>query len=225
MRRRLLAADHAVLRRLTTADSKFFSLALPALGRAADHGWLWWAISGVLAATGDRRARRAALRGAVALGVASFAANVVSKRAVRRPRPPVHLVPVPGALRRPPITTSFPSGHSASAAAFAAGVALEWPLLAAPVGVLAAGVAASRVATGVHYPSDVLAGAALGLGAGALTLWWWPRTVLGPARRSGSISGARRTTSSSTPAAPGCTRIWCGTGRNGNARSANGPPC
>nr|WP_261994924.1 phosphatase PAP2 family protein [Streptomyces sp. me109] len=68
----------------------------------------------------------------------------------------------PGTLKRQPITTSFPSGHSASAAAFATGVALEsrgWGVAVAP---LATAVALSRVYTGAHFPSDVLAGAALG---------------------------------------------------------------
>ncbi|GHF76907.1 phosphoesterase [Amycolatopsis bartoniae] len=154
---------------------------LPPLGRAANYGRLWWGVSAALAATGNRRARRAALRGLISLGAASFAANVVSKQVVRRPRPPIELTPVARRLARIPVTTSFPSGHSASAAAFAAGVAIESPLLAVPVGLLAAGVGASRVVTGVHYPTDVLAGFALGLGAGALTTWWWPATPAGPA--------------------------------------------
>lgn len=182
MWRRLPAADRWILRHVAGSGANPVTNALPPLGRAANYSRLWWGLSAALAATGNRRARRAALRGMVSIGVASIAANVVSKRAVRRPRPPVELTPVARRLARAPITTSFPSGHSASAAAFAAGVALEWPLLAAPVGVLAGGVAASRVVTGVHYPSDVLAGIALGLGAGVLTLWWWPRSTPGPAQ-------------------------------------------
>jgi undecaprenyl-diphosphatase len=63
----------------------------------------------------------------------------------------------------------------ASAAAFATGVALEVPALAVPVGGLAAAVGASRVTSRMHYPSDVLAGFALGTAAGLLTLRWWPR--------------------------------------------------
>ncbi|KUL54755.1 phosphoesterase, partial [Streptomyces sp. NRRL F-4489] len=74
-------------------------------------------------------------------------------------------VPAIRRVRRQPFTSSFPSGHAASAAAFATGVAFEkpwWGLALAPV---AASVAFSRVYTGVHYPGDVLAGAALGVGA------------------------------------------------------------
>ncbi len=97
--------------------------------------------------------------------MASAAINTVGKGAVRRERPIADLVPVVRQLKRQPVTTSFPSGHAASAAAFATGVALEskgWGAVVAPVAVA---VAASRVYTGVHYPSDVLAGAALGVGA------------------------------------------------------------
>lgn len=177
MWRRLPAADRWVLRHLGATDARALRV-LPPLGRAANHGRLWWGVSAALAATGNRRA---GLRGMIALSAASFAANVVSKRSVRRPRPPLELTPVARHLSRIPVTTSFPSGHSASAAAFATGVALEWPVLAVPVGLLAAGVGASRVVTGVHYPTDVLAGFALGLGAGAATMWWWPRTPRGPA--------------------------------------------
>jgi diacylglycerol kinase family enzyme len=80
-----------------------------------------------------------------------------------------------------PHTTSFPSGHAASAAAFATGVALELPVLAVPVGALAAAVGASRVVTGVHFPSDVAAGFAIGAGAGLLTVRWWPLRQSEPA--------------------------------------------
>jgi len=192
MRRRLRAVDHWVLRKSATHESRLVTRVLPALGHSANYAGLWWGITGLLAASRNRRARRAALRGMIAVGVASVGANVVSKQVIRRPRPPVDLMPAVPRRARKPITTSFPSGHSASAAAFATGLALEWPALAAPVGLLAAGVAASRVATGVHYPSDVVAGTALGLGAGALTLWWWPTAPPAPAdARSGEAVASR----------------------------------
>lgn len=139
---------------------------LPRLSHSANHGLLWFgAAAGMAAFGGSARARRAALRGVVSLAVASAAINTVGKRAVRRERPILDVVPVIRRLKRQPFTTSFPSGHAASAAAFATGVALEskgWGAVVAP---LAVSVAASRVYTGVHYPSDVLAGAALGVGA------------------------------------------------------------
>ncbi|HEY5832491.1 bifunctional phosphatase PAP2/diacylglycerol kinase family protein [Streptomyces sp.] len=151
---------------------------LPRLSRAADHGRLWFAVAAGMAATGGRGGRRAAVRGLGSLALASLTVNVVGKGAVRRTRPILGTVPVIRRLHRQPVTSSFPSGHSASAAAFAAGAATEsgaWGTALAPV---AASVAFSRVYTGVHYPSDVVVGCALGIGA-ALAV----RALLPPADR------------------------------------------
>ncbi|MFC5635793.1 bifunctional phosphatase PAP2/diacylglycerol kinase family protein [Streptomyces bullii] len=138
---------------------------LPRLSRSANHGVLWFGAAAALAASRTPRARRAAARGLASLGLASLTINTLGKRTVRRPRPVLDPVPLVRQLKRQPITTSFPSGHSASAAAFATGVALESPAWGAAVAPVAATVALSRVYTGVHFPSDVLAGAALGAGA------------------------------------------------------------
>ncbi|MFI2345967.1 bifunctional phosphatase PAP2/diacylglycerol kinase family protein [Streptomyces sp. NPDC019443] len=139
---------------------------LPRLSRSANHGLLWFgAAAGMVALGRGTRSRRAAVRGVASLALASATINTVGKRSVRRARPVLDAVPVIRRLRRQPFTTSFPSGHAASAAAFATGVALEskgWGAAVAPV---ASAVALSRVYTGAHYPSDVLVGAALGVGA------------------------------------------------------------
>ena len=105
------------------------------------------------------------MRGVASLALASLTVNTVAKHSVRRERPLLDGVPLVRQLKRRPITTSFPSGHSASAAAFVTGVALESPSLGALLAPVGFSVAASRVYTGVHYPGDVLAGAALGVGA------------------------------------------------------------
>ena len=78
------------------------------------------------------------------------------------------------ALRRAPNTLSFPSGHSASAAAFVSGLALESPAMGALVAPLALGVGYSRVHVGVHYPGDVVAGLAVGAAVAASGRYWWP---------------------------------------------------
>ena len=62
-----------------------------------------------------------------------------------------------------PQSSSWPSGHSASGFAFATGVGAAWPAVAAPLSVVASLVAYSRVHTGVHYPSDTIAGTAFGV--------------------------------------------------------------
>ncbi|MEW2447901.1 phosphatase PAP2 family protein [Streptomyces parvulus] len=138
---------------------------LPRLSRSANHGVLWFGVAAALAASRTPRARRAAARGLASLGLASLTINTLGKRSVRRARPLLDAVPRVRRLKRQPITTSFPSGHAASAAAFATGVALESPAWGAAVAPVAAAVALSRVYTGVHFPSDVVAGAALGAGA------------------------------------------------------------
>lgn len=161
---------------LTNLDRRTFDLiarrewpgaqrVLPRLTRSANHGLLWFGLAAGAAALGGRPARRAALRGVASLAVASATVNTLGKRSVRRKRPLLDAVPVIRQLTRQPFTSSFPSGHAASAVAFATGVAFEnkwWGLALAP---LAASVAFSRVYTGVHYPGDVVAGAALGAGA------------------------------------------------------------
>jgi len=163
-------------KRLRALDSRVFEFAaerkwpaarpvLPRLSRSANHGVLWFATAAALAATRTPRARRAAARGLASLSLASLTINTIGKRSVRRHRPALDPVPLGRRLKRQPITTSFPSGHAASAAAFATGVALESPAWGAVVAPVAWSVALSRVYTGVHFPSDVLAGAALGAAA------------------------------------------------------------
>jgi len=176
----IAALDRAVLQCAAENDSRLLDLVMPKLSRLANHGLLWTGLAIGLWVTGDRWARRAAWRGIGGLAAASAAANIAVKGVAARDRPYAH-VPAFRQLQRVPRTTSFPSGHAASAAAFATGVALEKPSLAAPVIVLAVAVGASRVVTGVHYPSDVLAGFAIGASAGVATLHWWPRRPPVPA--------------------------------------------
>jgi membrane-associated phospholipid phosphatase len=172
---RVTSADRAVMARVGATESLALDRVMPALSRAANHSVLWIGVSAVLAATGRPRARRAAVRGLASVVLASAASNVIGKGLAGRARPSA---PVPPARRlaHGVRTTSFPSGHAASAAAFVTGAALELPAVAAPVGALAVAVGASRVVTGVHFPSDVLAGFAIGVAAAALTLRCRPRS-------------------------------------------------
>lgn len=79
----------------------------------------------------------------------------------RRPNRDTNNVPVARQVPMPE-TTSFPSGHAASAFAFASGASFALPAVGFPLNLAAAVVAYSRVHTGVHYPGDVVAGAVAG---------------------------------------------------------------
>jgi diacylglycerol kinase family enzyme len=147
---------------------------LPPLSNAANHSKLWLSIACCFAASGGRRGRRAATRGIGSVAVTSLVVNQGIKRLVRRPRPSLRDVPVVRRVPVSPFTTSFPSGHAASAAAFAAGVAAELAPAGAPLTVLAAAVASSRTYVGVHYPLDVVVGACVGASIARLTCRVWP---------------------------------------------------
>ena len=136
----------------------------------ADRGVLWWTLAGVLAVT---RRRRAAVRGLASLLVASGLTNLIAKQVFGGERPLLADVPIGRQLPKQPLTPSFPSGHSASAAAFAAGVALERPRIGAALAPVALGVGYSRLHTGAHWLSDVVGGLAIGAavaGVGALVV-------------------------------------------------------
>ena len=171
---RLVAADLALFHRIARRHSPALDRTLPRLSTAANYSLLWLAIAAVLATAGGRFGRRAALRGLVSISVTSTLAGGIVKRLVRRPRPSLQSVPVARRLAIQPLTTSFPSGHAASACAFAVGASSEVPALAPPLAALAAAVAYSRVYTGVHYPGDVVVGAAVGSSVAVLSRLAWP---------------------------------------------------
>ena len=130
----------------------------------------WFLIAGVLALFGGRHGRRAALTGLAAIGAASLVVNQPMKLIGERHRPDRDGLGVPQQRWvSMPSSTSFPSGHSASAAAFAVAVGDLLPALRVPLRTAASVVAFSRVYTGVHYPSDVLVGATVGTVVGRLT--------------------------------------------------------
>jgi undecaprenyl-diphosphatase len=97
----------------------------------------------------------------VAIAVADWSSTAI-KALVDRPRPPLRY-PTPKTLVPLPRDASFPSGHAATSFAAATMLAFAFPRLAPALFVLAGAVAFSRVYVGVHYPLDLIGGAALGV--------------------------------------------------------------
>jgi undecaprenyl-diphosphatase len=126
-----------------------------------EHAAIWLAIGACGSALDRRRARD--WRRATATVAGTYALNTALKLAIRRPRPDLPGLP---ALTATPTRFSFPSAHASTS--FAGALAYARLGLPAPVLYgLAFAMSLSRLYLGVHYPSDVLAGAALGALLGA----------------------------------------------------------
>jgi membrane-associated phospholipid phosphatase len=165
--RQLAALDRAVYDTIAGTPTPALDTPLRRLSHAADKSRLWLATAGVLAIAGGSRGRRAAVRGTLAIGVTSAVVNLLIKPVSYRARPDRTGAGVPGDRQvAMPGSTSFPSGHSASAFAFATALSPDLPWLAMGTGFLAAAVAYSRVHTGVHYPGDVVIGSLIGASTG-----------------------------------------------------------
>jgi undecaprenyl-diphosphatase len=165
--RELGEVDRAVYRAVAETPTPTLDGPLRRLSGLANNSALWLAIAGGLFVLGGKRGRRAALTGVTAIGVNSALVNLPMKYASGRARPDREGAGVPSERWvEMPRSTSFPSGHSASAFAFTTAVAAELPALTVPLRALAAAVAYSRVHTGVHYPGDVVVGSLVGTTVG-----------------------------------------------------------
>jgi membrane-associated phospholipid phosphatase len=124
--------------------------------RLGQHGAVWLLLGGAgWALDRPRRERWARASGVVA---GTFALNTAIKLLVRRPRPELPGLPP---LTGTPTQLSFPSAHASTSFA-GAHAYTRLGLPAVPLYALAVGLACSRLYLGVHYPSDILAGALLG---------------------------------------------------------------
>ncbi|MFF4401274.1 phosphatase PAP2 family protein [Streptomyces sp. NPDC001480] len=146
--------DHRILSALHARGADpLVASAARGLSLAGEHAALWLT-AGLAGAAVDGARRGAWLRGTVLVAGAHLASMAV-KRIVRRARP-AHVVPLVRTAGR----YSFPSSHAASAGAAAVAFGTLGAYAVPP---LAAAMCLSRLVLGVHHPSDVAAGAALGV--------------------------------------------------------------
>jgi undecaprenyl-diphosphatase len=151
-----------------------------ALSRVGSQGAIWILIA-VLAAFYWRRP--AILLYVTLADLLAGVSSALLRHAIGRERPPLRF-PEPHPLVHVPGNPSLPSGHAATSFACAATLAWLTPLSPVVLYALAALIAFSRVYVGVHYPLDVIGGAALGLGvATALRLLVEARRRSAPRQR------------------------------------------
>lgn len=156
--------DVAVYAAIAATPTPTMDEGLRGLTRAADRSKLWVGCSVLLTVLGGRRGRRAAENGLASIALTSAVVNLGLKPLGNRRRPDRVTAEVPITRQvAMPRSTSWPSGHSASAFAFATGAGAAWPAAGIPLSALASLVAYSRIHTGVHYPSDTIAGTVAGV--------------------------------------------------------------
>ena len=157
-------ADQAVLRFLRTRGHQPpVESAMGMLGTIGEYGAVWAAVGGAGALADPERRRRWAI--AALVGPAAVNVNYAVKLAVGRQRPLIEGHPP---LARAPSKLSFPSAHATSSLAAATAIGRVEPRTRLPLYALAGAICLSRPYLGMHYPSDVVAGAALGVLLGAL---------------------------------------------------------
>jgi membrane-associated phospholipid phosphatase len=157
-------ADQAVLRLLRTrGHDEPVETAMKALGMAGEFAAIWVA-TGAIGASIDERRRAQWLAGGV-VGPAAILVNYAVKVGIGRQRPVIEDHP---ALARAPTKLSFPSAHATSSVAAATAFARVEPRARPYLYAVAAAICIGRPYLGMHYPSDVLAGVALGATLGSL---------------------------------------------------------
>jgi undecaprenyl-diphosphatase len=152
--------DHALMRRINRWPApRWIRLWMLCATRGGD-GWLWYILGAAVLLFGDG-SRFAAVGSATLAAAGGVTVFLATKRAAGRRRPCV-FEPHCWASLLPPDQFSFPSGHTITAFAVSVSLAHFYPDLAAGLLFCALSVAASRILLGMHFLSDVIAGAAIG---------------------------------------------------------------
>ena len=154
--------DTALLRQFRTRGHQpAVETAVRRFSQLGEHGILWYSVSAVGAVVAPSHRRTFGRAAALVFG--SFLANQAVKFVARRPRPDLPGLPP---LVHTMSNRSYPSAHATTSAAAAVGLSRVLPR--EPLYAVAAALALSRLYLGVHYPSDTIAGAALGVAVAEL---------------------------------------------------------
>jgi len=160
--------DHRLMHRLNRWRAprwiRYWMIAATRLG----DGWLWYSLAGLLLAFGGPQ-RYAAVSTAGSAALAGVAVFKILKTLSHRPRP-CQLEPHCWSKVLPPDRFSFPSGHTMTAFSIALVLCYFYRGVAVPLGFFACSIAISRIVLGMHFLSDVLAGAIIGVALGCASL-------------------------------------------------------
>jgi len=160
----LADADQATLRFLRTrGHAEPVETMMKALGMCGEYAAIW-AGAGAVGASIDEKRRRQWVAGGI-VGPLAVGVNYAIKVAVGRQRPLLDEHPP---LAKAPSKLSFPSAHATSSVAAATALGRVEPRARPALFTLAAAICIGRPYLGMHYPSDVLAGAAVGFAIGSL---------------------------------------------------------
>jgi undecaprenyl-diphosphatase len=166
--RQIERRDHRVMLRMNRWRAprwiRYWMIATTRLG----DGWLWYAMAAMLLMFGGPQ-RYAAVCTAGSAALAGVGVFKALKRLSQRPRP-CQLEPHCWSKVLPPDRFSFPSGHTMTAFSIALVLSYFYRGIELPIYFFACSVAVSRIVLGMHFLSDVLAGAILGIGLGCCSL-------------------------------------------------------
>ena len=164
----IAGSDHRLMRRVNRWPAPRWIRFWAMLATRAGDGWLWYALGLVILIAGGPLRVHAVAAGLLATGSGILLFRKIKTLTGRRR--PCAIEPHCWATLLPPDQFSFPSGHTITAFAAALSIGSFYPVLLPALLFCAISIAASRVVLGMHFLSDVIAGACIGALLAALAV-------------------------------------------------------